>query len=148
MIGSLSLKYKYFPNGYSYTGSKIPDIPIVKISLLRKDKKMRATGTAIIDTGFDGGIYPNIKLLNFFEGLKPFRIEKIGSPLGEIVNCEVYKIDGALISEDVTTKIDLGEVNVYIPINPEYINDEVLVGREILNKLKIILDGTYTKLNL
>jgi len=144
----LSLKYKYSVDGTSYTGAKIPDVPIVRLTLRRKDKRVRASGTAIVDTGFDGGVYPNLQLLKFFEGLKPLSAEKLGTPLEETIDCEVYRVEGTLIPTDGGLEIDLEEVNVYIPVDPAYIGEEVLIGREILNKLKITLDGVYTELSL
>jgi hypothetical protein len=145
VIGQLNLKYKYITNGFSYSGAKIPDIPIVHLVLRRKDKKIKAVGTAIVDTGFDGGIYPSISLLNFFEGLNPICIEKLSSAFEEKIECEVYKVEASLISEDNNIEINLKEVNVYIPIDPAYIGEEVLIGREVLNRLKIILDGVYSE---
>jgi hypothetical protein len=127
---------------------KIPDIPVVRLILRRRDKRVKASGTAIVDTGFDGGVYPNLQLLGFFEGLKPLGAEKLGTSLEEMVNCEVYRVEGALISTDGGIEIGLGEVNVYIPVDPTYMGEEVLIGREILNQLKIRLDGFYTELSL
>jgi len=144
----LSLKYKYAVDGISYSGAKIPDVPIVRLTLRRKDKRMRAIGTAIVDTGFDGGLYPSLQLLKFFEGLKPLRVEKLGTSFEETVNCEVYRVEGTLIPTDGDLEIDLEEVNVYIPVDPAYIGEETLIGREILNKLKIALDSVYTELSL
>jgi len=144
----LNLKYKYLTNGISYSGIKIPDVPVVRLILRHKGKKVKAMGTAIVDTGFDGGIYPNISLLKFFEGLNPIRIEKLGSMFEEKVECEVYKVEASLISEKSNLEINLKEVNVYIPIDPAYIGEEVLVGREVLNKLKAILDGTHSELTI
>ena len=111
------------------------------MTLKRKDAGKRATGTAIVDTGFDGGIYPNLMLLTFFEGLKPVRVEKLSSAFNEAIECEVYNVEASIISEDKNLEIDIGEVNVYIPVEPDYIGEEVLIGREIINKLDILLDG-------
>jgi len=108
---------------------------------------MRATGTAIVDTGFDGGVYPNLQLLKFFENLEPLSVEKLGTTSEEIVDCEVYTVNGTLISVDGSLEINLGEVKTYIPVDPAYIGEETLIGREILNKLKTILDGVNTELS-
>ena len=144
----MNLKYKYSTNGISYSGIKIPDIPIVRLVLRHREKKIKATGTAIVDTGFDGGIYPNISLLKFFEGFNPIRMEKLSSAFEEKVECEVYKVEASLISEENNLEINLKEVNVYIPVDPAYIGEEVLVGREVLNRLKTVLDGVYSELNI
>jgi hypothetical protein len=144
----LNLKYRYSADGFSYSGAKIPDIPAVRLLLRRRDKKMKAVGTAIVDTGFDGGIYPNISLLGFFEGLDPLRTDKLSSAFEEKVECEVYRIEASLISEGDDVEVDLGEVNVYIPLDPAYIGEEVLVGRELINRLMTVLDGVRSELTV
>lgn len=78
----MNLKYKYSPNGVSYGGIKIPDIPTVRL-ILRQEEEIRAIGTAIIDTGFDGGIYPSLPLLRFSEDFNLIRMEKLGSAFEE-----------------------------------------------------------------
>jgi len=143
----LSLKYKYSSDGISYGGAKIPDVPVVYLTLRRKDKRMRASRTAIVDTGFDGGVYPNLQLLKFFEGLELSSVERLGTPLEETIDCEAYRVVGTLIPIDSGLEIDLEEVNVYIPVDPAYLGEENLIGREILNKLGIALDGICTELN-
>jgi len=137
----LSLSYKYHPDGIAPSGVRIEDIPVVRLVLRRRDIGKRAVGTSIVDTGFDGGIYPNLQILTFFEGLKPMRIDRLGSVFGESIECEVYTVEASLISEDGNLTIDLGNASVYIPTDPDYIGDEVLIGREILNRLGITLIG-------
>jgi len=144
----LSLRYKYYFDGISYGGAKIPDVPVVYLTLKRKDKRLRASGTAIVDTGFDRGVYPNLQLLKFFEGLEPSSLERLGTPLEETIDCEVYRVVGTLIPTDSGLEIDLEEVNVYIPVDPAYIGEETLIGREIMNKLRITLNGIYAELDL
>lgn len=56
----MKLKYPYANDGYTTGGEKIPDIPVVY--LVVKFGKFRAHGPAIVDTGFDGGIYPNMEV--------------------------------------------------------------------------------------
>lgn len=144
----MSLRCRYSVDGVSYTGAKIPDVPVVRLTLRRKDRRVRASGTAIVDTGFDGGVYPNLQLLKFFEGLKPLSVEKLGTPFEETVDCEVYRVEGTLVPSDGGVEIDLKGINVYIPVDPAYIGEEVLIGREVLNKLKMTLDGVYAELSL
>ena len=137
----MSLRHRYAEGGYTSTGNKIPDIPVVRLMLLRRDTGTRATGPAIVDTGFDGGVLPNVELLTFFEGLIPRYTDKLAGPFGGVVDCEVFEVDGKLISEDRSRERVLGKVKVYIPLVPEYLADEVLLGREIANKFAMKLDG-------
>ena len=64
------------------------------------------------------------------------------------MECEVYKVDASLISEENNLEINLKEVNVYIPVDPAYMREEVLIGREVLNRLKAVLDGTRSELTM
>lgn len=73
-------------------------------------------------------------------------MERLKTAFRETVECEVYSVKGALIPFSGGAEINLGEVNAYIPIEFEYIGEEVLIGREIMNKLKMYLNGVYTKL--
>lgn len=137
----MSLSYKYHVDGITSSGQKIEDTPVVRLLLRRRDIHKRAVGTAIIDTGFDGGVYPNLQILTFFEGLKPMRIDRLSSVFGEYVECEVYKVEASIISENNKLVIDIGDVNVYIPTEPDYMGEEVLIGREVLNRLDVTLVG-------
>ena len=85
----MSLSYSYYTDGLSSRGVKIEDIPVIRLTLKRKDIRKRATGTAVV----------------------------------------------------VNLELDIGEVNVYIPGEPDYIGGEVHVGREIINKLDVLLYG-------
>ncbi len=96
-----------------------------------------ARGPAIIDTGFDGGIYPNLKLIKLLEGMKPIDVIEFESPLYGTSEFEVYEVKAYLYYK--FNYIDLGKVKVYVPTYPELLIDEVIIGREILNKLKINL---------
>ena len=143
---SRKFEYAYEANGFSATGRRVPDVPIVMIKLLRLDKPLMARGPAVVDTGFDGGLYPNIKIVTFLEGLKPRFSEYLDHPYFGKVDCEVYEVQGFLIHSKVEST--LGNVFIYTPMEPQYLTDEVLVGREVLNQLKIALDGYKVTVNL
>ncbi len=147
MNGSLrNLSYKYIRDGFDEDGEMIPDIPIVYLSL--ESKYGRATGPAIIDTGFDGGIYSNLQVIRILEGLEPIRIKRIENPLYEPVICEIFRVQGFLIKPTTKQVISLGSVNVYVPTEPDFIGDEVLVGRELINNLELKLDGKKVSIKL
>ncbi len=67
----MRLSYPYTDDGFTMHGEKIPDIPIVYLRL--KVGRFRASGPAIVDMGFDGGVYPNMEIIKMFRGwsLKP-----------------------------------------------------------------------------
>jgi hypothetical protein len=132
------ISYYFAEDGYTELGEKIPDIPIVH--LIIKVGRKRARGPAIVDTGFDGGIYPNMEIVKMFEGLKPVTKVFLENPLYGLSEFEVYTAEAFLYQGGNLTS--LGDVKVYIPTEPELLTGEVLIGREILNSKasSILLD--------
>ena len=129
--------YHFESDGFTSQGAKIPDIPIVYLAI-RVDKKI-AYGPAIVDTGFDGGVLPNLPIVKLFAGVPPQAQVEFENPLYGMINCEVYSADGYLYSKGTYHRI--GKINVYIPTEPEYLSEEVIVGQEILNKFDLYFDS-------
>jgi len=132
------ISYYFAEDGYTELGEKIPDIPLVH--LIIKVGGKRAHGSAIIDTGFDGGIYPKMEVVKMFEGLKSVTKVFLENPIYGLSEFEVYTAEAFLYrGESLTSPRD---VKVYIPTEPELLTGEVLIGREILNSKanSIILD--------
>jgi hypothetical protein len=121
--------YNYADDGYTELGEKIPAIPIVH--LVVRNGRRRAHGPAIVDTGFDGGIYPNMEIVKMFEGVEPTAKMTFENPLYGASEFEVYVAEASLYHGG--KQIDLGRVRIYIPTEPELLTGEVLVGREVLN---------------
>lgn len=131
-------------DGLDEDGENIPDIPIVYLSL--ESEIGRARGPAIIDTGFDGGIYPNAQILKILRDQKPVKIKHIESPVYGRVSCEVFEVKASVLERKTGQLASVGKVYVYVPTEPEYISDEVLVGREILNNHILKLDGGWIEI--
>jgi len=142
---SKKFKYVYEQDGFDEEGLRIPDIPV--IYLILETRRGRARGPAILDTGFDGGIYPNIHVVRILRGLTPIAVKRLDHPLYGYVECEVYKAKIFLTTPNFTERVSLGEARIYTPTEPEYLSEDVLVGREVLNKLKIELNGRYVFVN-
>ena len=87
---SRSFKYRYYEDGFDEDGEKIPNIPILYLSI--ETDRGRARGPAIVDTGFDGGIYPNIPIIRIFRDLKPIKIKRLENPLYGPIACEVFRL--------------------------------------------------------
>lgn len=141
---SRSFKYRYYEDGFDEDGEKIPNIPILYLSI--ETDRGRARGPAIVDTGFDGGIYPNIPIIRIFRDLKPIKIKRLENPLYGPIACEVFRAKANIVEIKSNASINIGYVNVYIPKEPDFISDEVLVGREILNKIKLYLNGSWIEI--
>ena len=143
---SKSFRYAYEVDGLDEEGERIPDIPVVYLVL--ETSRGRARGPAVLDTGFDGGLYPNIEVVRILRGLKPLTLKRLEHPLYGFVECEVYRVKASIASPDFTRLIPLGEVKVYTPLEPDFLSEEVLLGREVLNTLKIRLDGKWVQVEL
>lgn len=142
---SKRFRFAYEADGIDEYGDAIPDIPV--IYLLLESEKGRAWGPAVVDTGFDGGIYPNAKVVRILRGLKPVTFKHLLHPLTGRVKVEVYRVKASLVTTDLAIREPLGTVNIYAPLEPEELSDEVLIGRELLNKLKILLNGHWVKIS-
>jgi len=145
-LRSEELGYKYELDGLDEDGERIPDVPIVYLVL--ETNLATARGPAILDTGFDGGIYPNFQVVRILRGMKPVKLKRLDHPLYGPVSCEVFRVNASLTDPKLEKSVYIGEVNVYTPMEPEFLSQEVLLGREVLNKLKIELNGTWTLIRL
>jgi len=101
--------------------------------------EFRAKGPAILDTGFDGGVYPNINIVKLFEGTKPIKTVEFENPLFQRSEFEVYVAKAYLYYSG--EYVPIGDVNVYIPVEPELLGEEVIIGREVINRWRMVLDS-------
>jgi hypothetical protein len=130
----MKLTYAFEEDGYTVHGERIPDIPIVNLAI--RIEKCRARGPAIVDTGFDGGLYPNMEITKMFKGKRPTTTIEFENPLYGRSEFEVYVAEVSYYQGERYVRI--GDERIYIPKEPNLISNEVIVGREILNKLKTI----------
>jgi len=139
-----SIFYNYQSDGYDRSGSKIPDIPIINL-LLEKPNGERISGPAIVDTGFDGPLFAN-ETLTFFLADIPKENEKLIGGFGpNEFTCELFKIKAFIVDSNQKIVNSLNQIMVFVPTDFNYISDYVIIGRELLNTLKICLDGKNTQ---
>jgi len=151
------IKYAYEKDGILPDGSKVPDLPIIKLMLIRRDTKKLIVGDALIDTGFDMSVYSNYEIANFLEGLKPTGKAELKSA-AEIIECEIHEVEASFASDDASqiaakggsslSVKKLGRIKIYVPTNPEDLADDALIGREILNMLNFKLNGSYAEIQV
>jgi predicted aspartyl protease len=139
-----STNFAYKEDGILPDGSKVPDIPFINLLIVRRDLKKGLVGEPIIDTGFDAAIYANLKLVEFLEGLRPARTSELQAA-GHSIECEVFTIECHVMDAHSKTVLTLGRVEVYCPIDPDDLSEDVIVGRAILNRLTLRLNGKETK---
>ena len=139
------MKYKYKEDGILPDASKLPDAPLLPIVFVRRDIKKALIEGVLIDTGFDSSIFSNIEIANFLKGLKPIGEGELKGA-GEVIECEIYKMETYLATEDFKPVKKLGKIKIHVPVDREDLIDDALIGREILNSLTLKLDGKYTEI--
>jgi predicted aspartyl protease len=142
-----STAYRYKEDGILPDGSKIPDIPTLNLLIIRRDLKKGISGEAIVDTGFDAAIYANLNLVDFLEGLTPTNTA-ILQAAGHDLTCEVFEVECHLADAMAKPVLPLGKVEVYCPVDPNDLSEDVIIGRAILNRLTLELNGSMATLHL
>ena len=137
-----SIRYRYKEDGILPDGSRLADIPIMNLILVRRDLGKALAGEAIADTGFDESLYANIQLVEFLEGLRSTKTTTLQA-LGHEVACEVFKVECHLADDNLRPALNLQEVDVYTPTDVDDLSEDVIVGRTILNRLKLHLNGKF-----
>ena len=99
-----------------------------------------------MDTGFDAALYANIDLLEFLVGATPVATTSL-QVAGHRVTCELFDVECHITDQYSTPILKLGTVEAYCPTDPINLAEDVIVGRTILNRLKLELDGKLTKLS-
>ncbi|HID91049.1 TPA: hypothetical protein EYP44_03710 [Candidatus Bathyarchaeota archaeon] len=146
------MSYRYVRDGLSSKGEKIPDVPVFYLSIKRAERAFELAGRAIVDTGFDGGLFPNERVILYFEGIEPDDEDEV-EVFGEIVPVELYVVDAWLVKErdgrpSREKILKLRPMRVFIPTRPEFIPDEVLIGREALNNITFCLNGAFSRVKV
>ena len=140
-----STSYPYREDGILPDGSRVPDIPILTLLIVRRDLRKGLIGESIVDTGFDAGIYANLNLVEFLEGASPRRMTSLQAA-GHSVSCEIFDVECHIVDQFSKPVLPLGRVEVFCPVDPIDLSDDVIVGRAILNRLKLELNGKLLKL--
>lgn len=137
--------YPYKEDGILPDGSRVPNIPFLNLLIVRRDLRKGLIGESVIDTGFDAGIYANLNLVEFLEGSKPIKTASLQAA-EHTVTCEVFDAECRVVGQHYRSLLPLGRVEVYCPVDPADLSEDVIVGRAILNRLRLELNGKSTKL--
>jgi predicted aspartyl protease len=140
-----STNYPYREDGILPDGSRVPDIPILTLLIVRRDLRKGLVGESIVDTGFDAGIYANLNLAEFLEGASPRRTTSLRAA-GHSVSCEIFDAECHIVDQCSKPVLPLGRVEVFCPVDPIDLSEDVIVGRAILNRLKLELNGKLAKM--
>ncbi len=140
----MKASYLYVENGLDLSGRKLPSIPVIWLELRAGGKKF--LGPCLMDTGFDGSVYANEDLALLLENCEIIGKTTLYAVGERTVECELFKVNGSLITKKGEKVMGLGDLLVYVPVSPEDLSYEVIVGREIINKLTVKLNGRVVEI--
>jgi hypothetical protein len=115
---------------FTYSYAYEPPAPMVEITL-RTISDGRSTGVipAFVDSGADGTIIPAVHLMHL--QAPPMAEATIRSQWGERRRVLLYLID-----------IQIGSIMIRgVEVVGDEELDEIIVGRDVLNQLRVLLDG-------
>lgn len=122
---------------YRYSRNYFPPAPVIDIALITAAESLRVGPlSALIDSGADGTIIP-INYLNEIHA-PPTEEMVIRSQWGESQSVMMYLVD-----------VQIGGLTLPgIEVVGDEISDEIIVGRDILNHLRVLLDGPSEKVEV
>jgi len=116
-------------NDYRYDATYDPPIPVCNVTLIAPATNQRAELTAIVDTGADGTIIP-IQHLQRIEARRAYEAS-MRSQWGERRSVFLYVVD-----------LKIGELTLPgVYVVGDELGDETVLGRNVLNELRLLLDG-------
>lgn len=115
---------------YRYSRNYYPPAPVIEVMFVTAAENLRVGPLpALVDSGADGTIVP-VNYLNDIHA--PSTIEmSIRSQWGERHRVLLYLVD-----------VQIGDLTLPgIEVVGDEISDEVVIGRDVLNRLQVLLDG-------
>lgn len=115
---------------YTYASHYFPPAPFVEISLGVRDESLKVGSlSAFVDTGADASLIP----IRYIRELSILAVghKFLRSQWGERRSVKIYRVD-------------IGIAGVRLPaieVTADNRGDEVIIGRNILNLLRLTLDG-------
>ncbi len=115
---------------YPYNTDYQPPFPSLEVTLLNDEEGLRTSiQQALLDTGADGTLVPISHLQNI---LAPALSDtRIHSHWGEWRSVQLFLVDLELDGLKLPNVFVIGDEQ----------NDEIILGRNVLNKLRLMLDG-------
>ena len=115
---------------YPYDASYQPSFPVVRVVFHNSEEGLRtAAENALLDTGSDGSLVPIAYLRQVFA---PALIDtRIRSHWGEWRSAQLFVVDLELDGLRLPGVFVVGDEQ----------GDEIVLGRNVLNKLRLLLDG-------
>lgn len=125
------------PVKYAYRQDYHPPFPALEVVLINDDEGLRSAPlSALLDSGADGTLIPLAHLKDLLA--TPLRDALIRSHWGERRSVQMFAIDLEIAGVHFPSVFVIGDDQ----------GDEVVLGRNLLNKLVVLLDGPAEKLSL
>jgi predicted aspartyl protease len=120
---------------FNYSNDYVPAAPIAEISLVTAAESRRTqTLIAFVDSGADGTIIPSSILSEIRAPVTDERL--IRSQWGERRRVLLYLVD-----------VQIGDILLPgIEVVGDQLSDEIILGRDVLNRLHLTLDGPAEQL--
>ncbi len=115
---------------YPYDTSYQPPFPVARVILYNSEEGLRtAPKNALLDTGSDGSLVPIAYLRQIFA--PALTDTRIRSHWGEWRSAQLFVVDLELDNLRLPGVFVVGDEQ----------GDEIVLGRNVLNKLRLVLDG-------
>ncbi|MBE9508390.1 MAG: hypothetical protein IMY86_10110 [Chloroflexi bacterium] len=115
---------------YPYDANYQPPFPAVRVVFYNSDEGLRtATENALLDTGSDGSLVPIAHLRQIFASA--LTDTRIRSHWGEWRSAQLFVVDLELDGLRLPGVFVVGDEQ----------GDEIILGRNVLNKLRLLLNG-------
>lgn len=115
---------------YSYTNEFHPAFPIIRIRLSNPEEGLSSEPIdALLDTGSDGSLIPFAYLQRILAPV--LKDTRIRSHWGEWRSVQLFAVDVELEEIKIPAVFVVGDDQ----------GDEIILGRNVINKLRILLDG-------
>lgn len=123
---------------FNYDPSYRPPVPVVEIRIGAPEEAFTVGPLlAIVDTGADGTLIP-VQLIRQLSSLPAVNRKTLRSQWGEARVVRTYWVD-----------LEVAGIRLpAIEIIADTLSDEVILGRNVLNRLKLFLDGPRTMLDV
>jgi len=120
---------------HDYSFAYIPSMPIIEVGLGLARGQIAIMLPAIVDSGADGTLVP-VRYLDQI-GALPSGEQWLSGIAGERYEVELYSIF-----------IQIGNYSIYARVVGDEVNNEVIIGRDILNQFIVTLNGLASVVEL
>ncbi|NJN83704.1 MAG: hypothetical protein HC802_16475 [Caldilineaceae bacterium] len=113
---------------YTYSNLYDPAMPVLDVSISGRSDSVGVTLTAVVDSGADATMIPASILQDV--AVRSSETRWLRGVAGGRYRVSLYPV-----------YIVVGDFGAYIPVVGDPVGNEVILGRDVLNQLRVTLDG-------